>query len=59
MVKALSDYKQAKDLLLDAAAVLSQIAEERSDQGLAQRINIFCNKLQIIITISCSEGYLS
>jgi hypothetical protein len=36
MVKALSDYKQAKDLLLDAAAVLSQMAaEERNDQGLA------------------------
>ena len=46
MVKALSDYKQAKDLLLDAAAVLSQIAAERSDQGLGQRISIFCNKIE-------------
>jgi GTP-binding protein EngB required for normal cell division len=46
MVNALSDYKQAKDLLLDAAAILSQIAEERSDQGLGQRINIFCKKVE-------------
>ena len=46
MVTTLNNYKQAKELLLEAAALLSELADERNDQGLEQRINSFCSKLE-------------
>ncbi|MFA7336775.1 MAG: dynamin family protein [Candidatus Obscuribacterales bacterium] len=46
MLNSLEDFKQSKYQLLEAAAILSQLAAKRKDQGLASRINSFCQKVE-------------
>lgn len=46
MLNSLADFKQSRNQLLEAAAILSQIAIERKDKALAARIDSFCHKVE-------------
>ncbi|MDP3509864.1 MAG: dynamin family protein [Candidatus Melainabacteria bacterium] len=46
MLNSLDKFKSSKGLILEAAGILGKLAEERKDQGLATRINLFSQKVE-------------
>ncbi|MBP9092065.1 dynamin family protein [bacterium] len=46
MLNSLDNFKSSKGLILEAAGILGELAEERKDQGLARRINMFRQKVE-------------